>query len=129
MADTKISALADIVTLAAGDKVAVADASDLTVSKSATMTELKAFVAPTLLTGTNGTVAQEAAPSQTLQVLTANNADQTVLATPTTQLTASTVGVGWWLVEYFILWQSNVTTTGINFIVDHTGTAVNFQAT
>ena len=44
MADTKISALADVVTLAAGDKVAVADASDLTVSKSATMTEVDTFI-------------------------------------------------------------------------------------
>jgi hypothetical protein len=44
MADTKISALADIVTLAAGDKLAVADASDLTASKSATMTEVNAYI-------------------------------------------------------------------------------------
>lgn len=44
MADTKISALSDIVTLAAGDKVPVADASDLTASKSATMTEIQTFV-------------------------------------------------------------------------------------
>lgn len=44
MANTKISALADIVTLAAGDKVPVADASDLTATKSATMTEVNTFV-------------------------------------------------------------------------------------
>jgi hypothetical protein len=44
MADTKISALADVVTLAAGDKVPIADASDLTVSKSATMTEVQTFI-------------------------------------------------------------------------------------
>lgn len=44
MADTKISALADVVTLAAGDKVPVADASDLTVSKSATMTEINTYL-------------------------------------------------------------------------------------
>ena len=82
-----------------------------------------------LITGVSGTVASKAAPSHTLQVMTANNADATVLATPATQLTALTMGVGWWLAEYFILWQSDVTTTGINFIVNHTGTAVNFQAT
>jgi hypothetical protein len=45
MADTKISALGDIATLAAGDKIPVADVSDLTVSKSATMTEVATFVA------------------------------------------------------------------------------------
>jgi len=44
MGDTKISALADIVSLAAGDKIPVADASDLTASKSATMTELITFL-------------------------------------------------------------------------------------
>jgi hypothetical protein len=44
MADTKISALTDIVTLAAGDKVPVADASDLSVSKSATMTEINTYI-------------------------------------------------------------------------------------
>jgi hypothetical protein len=44
MADTKISALADVVTLAGGDKIAVADASDLTASKSATMDEVVTYV-------------------------------------------------------------------------------------
>ena len=44
MADTKISALADVVTLAADDKVPVADASDLTASKSATMTEVNTYI-------------------------------------------------------------------------------------
>lgn len=44
MADTKISVLTDVVTLAAGDKVPVAKASDLTTSYSATMTELVAYV-------------------------------------------------------------------------------------
>lgn len=44
MPDTKISVLTDIVTLAAGDKLPVADASDLTATKSATMTEVNTFV-------------------------------------------------------------------------------------
>lgn len=47
MANTKISALSDIVTLAAGDKVPVADASDLTATKSATMTEVATFLQTT----------------------------------------------------------------------------------
>ena len=46
MASTKISALADVVTLASGDKVPVADASDLTATKSATMTEIGAYILP-----------------------------------------------------------------------------------
>ncbi len=85
-------------------------------------------VTSTLITGSSGTVASAAAPSNTLQVLTANNADIPT-TTVVTKLTASTVGVGWWLAEYWVIWQSNVTTTGITFIVSHTGTAANFQAT
>ena len=126
MADTKISALPAASVGAAANEFAINEAGT---SKKLTGALLKAFVGATLITGNSGTVNNGVAPSQTLQVLTADNADQTVLATPVTQLTASTVGVGWWLVEYFILWQSDVTTTGINFIVDHSGTAVNFQAT
>jgi hypothetical protein len=44
VADVKISALPDIVTVAGGDKVAVADASDLTASKSATLDEIATFI-------------------------------------------------------------------------------------
>ena len=44
MADTKVSALADIGPLAAGDKFPVADASDLTASKSATAREIKDYI-------------------------------------------------------------------------------------
>ena len=44
MADTKISALSDITALAAGDKIPVADASDLSETKSATMTEVNTYL-------------------------------------------------------------------------------------
>lgn len=44
MADTKISALTDVTTLEAGDKFAVADLSDLTATKSGTLTELIAYL-------------------------------------------------------------------------------------
>ncbi len=43
MADTKVSALTAIDAVAAGDKVPVADASDLTASKSATFTQMMTF--------------------------------------------------------------------------------------
>lgn len=59
MADTKISALTDVVTLSAGDKVPIAKASDLTTSYSATMTELLAYI--------------QSVPDQTLNVTTANS--------------------------------------------------------
>ncbi len=125
MADTKISALTAATVAAAANEFAINEAGT---SKKLTGALLKVFVGPTYIVGNSGTVASEAAPSKTLQILTSNNADIPT-TTPVTQLTASTVGAGWWLAEYFILWQSDVTTTGITFIVDHTGTAVNFQAT
>lgn len=173
MADTKISALADVVALAAGDKVPVADASDLTVSKSATMTEintylrtlpltsaeitalgaaaalagansfavdqsgtaleatmtqLKTFMRPTIITGNSGTVDQSDIGATTIQILTSNNGDIPT-TTVVTQLTASTMGVGWWLIEYWVIWQSGTSSTGITFIVDHSGTAANSQST
>lgn len=46
MADTKVSALTAIDALAGGDKVAVADVSDLTASKSATADQLKTYISP-----------------------------------------------------------------------------------
>lgn len=81
-----------------------------------------------LIAGASGAVSTVAAPSVTLQTLTANNSDIPT-TTVVTQLTATGVNVGWWLVEYFVIWQSNVTTTGITFICDHTGTAANSQYT
>ncbi len=124
MADTKISALTAATVAVAENEFAINEAG---VSKKLTGTLLKAFVGPTLITGNSGTVASGAAPSQTLQILTANNADIPT-TTVVTQLTASTVGVGWWLAEYWVIWQSNVTSTGITFILQHTGTAANFQS-
>src|SRR6184192_1030746 len=44
MADTKISAMTDVATLAGGDKFAVADVSDLTVSKYATLDEINTAI-------------------------------------------------------------------------------------
>ena len=48
MADTKISALGDVGALAGGDKFAVADASDLTVSKSTTADAIVTYAGVTL---------------------------------------------------------------------------------
>lgn len=125
MADTKISALPAATVAAAANEFAINEAGT---SKKLSGTLLKAFAGPTLITGNSGAVAQWAAPAETLQILTANNADIPT-TTLVTQLTASTVGIGWWLAEYWVIWQSNVTTTGICFVVSHSGTAANFQAT
>ena len=77
MADTKISALTDVVALAAGDKVPVADASDLTVGKSATMTEINVIIratAPTLPTAA-GTALQHVKSDGTNLILTTETYD------------------------------------------------------
>ena len=125
MADSKISALTPASVAAATNQFAINEAGT---SKMLTGALLKAFVGPILITGASGTVASEVAPSFTLQILTADNADIPTTSV-VTQLTASTMGVGWWLTEYWVVWLSHVTTTGITFIVSHSGTAANFQAT
>lgn len=81
----------------------------------------------TVITGATGTVDQSAVGKVTIQILTSNNSDIPT-TTVVTQMTAQTMGVGWWLVEYFIIWQSDVSSTGITFVVDHTGTAANSQS-
>lgn len=126
MADTKISALTAVGTPAGTDEFAVNQGA---VSKKMTLAQIKAFEpASTLISGNSGALASAAAPSVTLQRLTANNSDIPT-TTQVTQLTATGMGAGWWLCEFWIIWQSNVTTTGITFVPDHTGTAANSQWT
>jgi hypothetical protein len=79
MANTKISALTAIDALASGDKVPVADASDLTATKSATMTQVNTFVnASPTFTGTvtlptgNGTAVPLSFPAGTLKATPAD---------------------------------------------------------
>lgn len=79
MASTKISALTGVGTLAVGDKVPIADADDLTVTKSATFTQIKALsnASPTF-TGTvtlptgGGTDAPLSFPAGTLKATPAD---------------------------------------------------------
>jgi hypothetical protein len=37
-----------------------------------------------------------------------------------------TVGIGTWIFEYFVIYQTTATTTGVEFVVDHTGTDTAF---
>lgn len=125
MADTKISALTAATAAAAANEFAINEAGT---SKKLTAAQLKTFCNPTLVTGATGTVSADAAPSETWQVLTSDNAD-----IPTTslvsQLRGDTLAAGYWWVEYYISWESNVTTTGITFNIDFTGTATQIMAT
>ena len=125
MADTKISALTAATAAAGANEFAINEAGT---SKKLTGTLLKSFMRPTIITGNSGTVDQSDIGATTLQILTSANADIPT-TTVVTQLTASTMGVGWWLAEYWIHWNSDTTTTGIAFIVDHTGTATPFMST
>lgn len=115
MPDTKISALADIVTLAAGDKLAVADASDLTASKSATMTEVIAF-----LRANNGL--------PDVRVLTTDYTNSTTTGTEVTGLSFNTVVAGTYWVRWALLYLPAATTTSIKFGVNPTGTLTSLSA-
>lgn len=115
MADTKISALAAVASVVAAQEFAVNDAG---VSKKATATQILDFMF-TKIAGASGA----AGPAMTLQKLTANSADVTTIALSAAVMTTTGLGVSLWLARYYLLYQTAVTTTGIGFGVNHTGTA------
>jgi hypothetical protein len=124
MADTKISALPAATAAAAANEFAINEAGT---SKKLTAAQLRTYMGNTVITGDTGTVDQSNIGAVTYQILTSNPGDVTGTSL-VTQMTAQTMGVGWWRAEYFVHWQSDVTTTGINMVVDHTGTATPFMA-
>jgi hypothetical protein len=114
------------------DAGALADANKLLVTQSAVakdvaLSVLKTYTTDLVITGQTGAVDQASIGRVTHHILTSNPGDVTGVSL-VTQMTAQTMGVGWWLAEYFVHWQSDVTTTGINMVVDHTGTATPFVA-
>lgn len=123
MADTKISALTAVGTPATTDEFPVNQAGT---SKKMTLGQVADFIEG--LKNGSSVALNNRVGAVTQQVITANNADIPT-TTLVTQLTATGMGTGWWLCEYFVLWQSNVTTTGIAFHLDHSGTAANSQWT
>jgi hypothetical protein len=123
MADTKISALTAVTTPATTDEFAVNQGGT---SKKMTLAQIEDFIQPVIASNSGALV--NTIGVTTRQLITSNNSDITT-NTLVTQLTGTGMGAGWWLVEYFILWQSNVTSTGITFHVDHSGTAANSQWT
>ena len=114
MADAKISALADIVTLAAGDKVPVADASDLTASKSATMTEILAFMIA------NG--------MPEVHHLGTRYTNATTTGTEVTDLSFNARAVGTYLCRWMLLYEAAANTSSIKFGVNVTNTVAEFVA-
>jgi len=104
MADTKISALADVVTLAAGDKVPVADASDLTVSKSATMTEINTYLQ---------TIGQNQ-----IAYLSSRYTNATTTGTEVTQLSFNNLVAGTYFIRWVLLYEAAAATSSIKFGVN-----------
>ena len=104
MADTKISALTDIVTLASGDKVPVADASDLTVSKSATMTELLAYL--------------QTVGSNQIAYLSSRYTNATTTGTEVTQLSFNNLVAGTYFIRWVLLYEAAAATSSIKFGVN-----------
>jgi hypothetical protein len=114
MADTKVSALADIVTLAAGDKVPVADASDLTASKSATMTEIVTYL-------------QSVGMPMVLK-LGSRYTNSTTTGTEVTGLSFNSLAAGTYFIRWALLYEAAATTSSIKFGVNVTNTVDEFVA-
>jgi len=104
MADTKISALAAVSPLAAGDKVPVADASDLSASKSATMTELELFLGMRKLT------------------LSSDYQNATSTGTLVTGLNFTGLVAGTYYVKWMLLYLPDAITSSVKYGVNYTGT-------
>jgi hypothetical protein len=118
MADTKISALAAASAAAAANELAINEAG---ASKKLTVQQIADFLF-TRISGSSGA----AGPYSTIQKLSADSADQSVLATPGVVMTTTGVGAGTWKFRYFGIYQSAATTTGIKLFVNHTGTSAQF---
>lgn len=115
MPDTKISALVAVTAAATANEFAVNEAGT---SKKVTVQQILDLLF-TKIAGASGA----SGPAITLQKLTANSVDVTTTALSAAVMTTTGLGVGLWLVRYYLLYQAAVATTGIGFGVNHTGTA------
>jgi len=128
VADTKISALGAIGTLGFDDLLAVIDdPAGTPLSKRTTLQAVRDLFGPKYIAGNSGAANPNAAPAETLQVLTADAA-QNATTTYATVMTTTGLPIGTYLVEYFLRYQSTVSTTGVKFRVGYTGsvTRANF---
>lgn len=118
MADTKISALTAASAAAAANELAINEAG---VSKKLTAEQLRTFIGPTLISGADGTSNQNAAPSETWQILTANISNSATSAV-NAMITRTLLNGGTYWYRYDIIAQSAATTTSHAFRVDFSGT-------
>lgn len=152
MADTKISALSAVSSVAGANELAVNESGT---SKKASVTQLATFLnaspaltgtptAPTASAGTNSTqvattayvdniikratgTSTAAAEYATWLTLSSNSSAITD-TTLTTVMTITGVGVGTWHFTCQMIWQQTVTSVGIDVAVNHTGTVTAFLA-
>lgn len=119
MADTKISALTAVTTVAGANELAVNEAGS---SKKASVTQVANFLF-TKINGSSGA----AGLYKTLQKLSAN-ASANATTTLATVMTTTGVGAGTWQFKYSVIYQAAATTTGVDFAVNHTGTVTKMVA-
>ena len=108
MADTKISALTALTSLAAGDEIPVADASDLSVTKAFTLTTLMAYL--------------QSLGVPVVKRLGSTHSVTGVTGTAVTDLTV-TLAAGTYVFRYFLINRSATATTGVGLGINFTGTA------
>lgn len=109
MADQKISDMTDVTTLAAGDKIPVADISDLTVNKYCTLTEIATFL-------------KSAIGMPRVAQLTSQHSTSSTTPSKVTGLDM-TLEAGTYVFDYFIIEQSATITVAPQYNFNFTGTA------
>ncbi len=118
MADTKYSAITPSVTAALGTDEWGCNQGGTT--KKLTLAVLSAYL-NTRISGNSGAAGEY----KTLQKLSADSASQTS-TTPATVITTTGVGIGTWVFEYSLIFQTVATTTGIKIANNHTGTVTTY---
>jgi hypothetical protein len=114
MADTKISDMTDLTTLATGDELPVADASDLTANKSFTLGTLLGFLQGDANQAPNG--------MPRIKRLGTRKDNSTTTGTEVTDLTMA-LEAGTYTFEYYIIEQTETITVAPLFGINFDGTA------
>lgn len=110
MADIKIADMTVLTGLAGGDKLPVADASDLTVAKAFTLDELVTFL-------------QQTSGLPRIKALASDHAISSTTATEVTGLGPMTLEAGTYVFQFNLICQSATATVGLGIGVNFTGTA------
>lgn len=119
MADSKISALTAATAAAATNETVINEAGT---EKKLTIDLLREYILKRTAAATTA-----AGPFTTWLVLAANSADNAT-TTLATVMTITGVGVGRYYFQCQLIYQTTVTTTGIDVAVNHTGTLTQFVA-